>query len=90
MPLPILLMDGWGGDDDVGDVDDHDHDEDERCLWTDAVSEATGGHRANTQHFHHCLLFLSLCDICFKPCYKKVYASSASEIPVKLQLMPET
>ena len=58
-------MDGWGGDDDVGDVDDHDHDEDERCLWTDAVSEATGGRRANTQHFHHCLLFLSLCDICF-------------------------
>ena len=31
VPLPILLMDGWG-DDDVGDVDDHDHDEDERCL----------------------------------------------------------
>ena len=21
MPLPILLMDGWGGDDDVGDDD---------------------------------------------------------------------
>ena len=65
MPLPILLMDGWGGDDDVGDVDDHDKDEDERCLWTDAVSEATGGHRANTLHFHHCLPFLPLYDICF-------------------------
>ena len=38
------------------DDDDHDHDEDERCLWTDAVSEATGGHRANTLHFHHCSL----------------------------------
>ena len=32
VPLPILLMDGWAGDDDVGDVDDHDKDEDERCL----------------------------------------------------------
>ena len=56
LPLPIRLMDGWSGDDDVGDVDDHDKDEDERCLWTDAVSEATGGHRANTLHFHHCSL----------------------------------
>ena len=56
LPLPIRLMDGWSGDDDVGDDDDHDEDEDERCLWTDAVSEATGGHRANTLHFHHCSL----------------------------------
>ena len=56
MPPPILLMGGWGGDGDVGDDDDHDKDEDERCLWTDAVSEATGGHRANTLHFHHCSL----------------------------------
>ena len=56
VPLPILLMGGWGGDGDVGDDDDHDKDEDERCLWTDAVSEATGGHRANTLHFHHCSL----------------------------------
>ena len=56
LPLPILLVDGWGGVDDVGDDDDHDLDEDERCLWTDAVSEATGGHRANTLHFHHCSL----------------------------------
>ena len=73
MPLPILLMDGWGGDDDVGDVDDHDHDEDERCLWTDAVSEATGGHRANTQHFHHTASLSSPSLISalyhFKPCY---------------------
>ena len=23
MPLPILLMDGWGGDDDVGDDDEY-------------------------------------------------------------------
>ena len=72
MPLPILLMDGWG-DDDVGDVDDHDHDEDERCLWTDAVSEATGGHRANTLHFHHTASFSSpsvISALChFKPCY---------------------
>ena len=30
VPLPILLIDGWAGDDDVGDDDDHDKDEDER------------------------------------------------------------
>ena len=73
VPLPIFLMDGWGGDDDVGDVDDHDKDEDERCMWTDAVSEATGGHRANTQHFHHTASFSSpsvISALChFKPCY---------------------
>ena len=33
MPLPILLMDGWGGDDDVGDDDvgdDYVGDDDDR------------------------------------------------------------